>query len=234
MSDLSRFEQIGKWYENTRGVRALVQLIPNVGGAADMLLIDNLERIRAERAKAFFDELAKGDVLLTSDLIQSEDFLHSYFATVRAAFNTKRREKIRWFAQLLLTGADYDSTLRLDDSYEEFLKILDELSYREICILATLLKHENQIHKSTDETEPQWTMRFWAQFVDEVVNKFRIPQDELDYFLARTSRAATFISYRNFGPVYYDGDLGGKGRLTPIFRKLAQYIHIEAETQNKN
>lgn len=228
MNNPSRFEQLAKRYENTRGVRALVQLIPSVGGAIDMLVMDNLERIKAERAKTFFDELAKGDVLLTPELIQSEDFLHAYFTTARAAFNTKRREKICWFARLLLTTLDSNSLLELDDEYEEFLKVLDELSHKEVGILTTLLKYESQIQKSTNETELQWSMRFWTQFEDEVVTKLHIPPNELDFALTRASRTATFVTYRAFGPLH-TGDLRGIGRLTPVFRRLAQYIQVKAE-----
>jgi hypothetical protein len=226
MSNLSRLEQLAGWYANTPGVRALAQLVPNVGGAADMLIMDNLERIRTERAKTFFDELAKGDTLLTPELIQSEDFIHAYFATARAAFNTKQREKIRWFARLLLAGSDSKSSLSLDDEFEDLLKILDELSYQELSILAILLKYESQIQKSIDETEPQWTIRFWAQFADEVFTKFQISPTELDYVMTRISRTATFGLYRTVGPLYL-GNLGGQGKLTPIFHRLAQYIQCD-------
>lgn len=232
MSKLTKFEQLGERYSGTRGVRALIQLIPSVGGAIDMLLMDNLERIKTERAKAFFDELAKGDVILSPELIQTEDFLHAFFATAHAALKTKQREKIRWFAQLLLAGAGNNSSLDLDNQYEDMLGILDELSYRELGILTILLRFENQVQKSEDETEPQWSNKFWTQFTEEVGVKFQISSEELDYVLIRISRTATFTSYRAFGELYV-GDIGGRGRLTPIFYQLAQYVDL-LENSEKN
>jgi hypothetical protein len=226
MSKLTKFEQLGELYKDTRGVRALVQLVPNVGGAIDALIVDNLDRIKAERARTFFDELAKGDTVLTPELIQTDDFLHAYFATARAAFNTKQHEKIRWFAQLLLSGTDNKSSLNLGDEYEDLLSVLDELSYRELSILAILLEFENQNEKSADETEPQWTTKFWTQFGEEVFTRFQIPLSELDYVMTRIGRTATFISYRAYGALYI-GDLGGRGRSTPIFHKLTQHIKLE-------
>ena len=86
---------------------------------------------------AFFDELAKGDVIVDEELLKSEDFLHAYFATTKYALNTRRREKIEMFARLLkssITEKDISSI----DEYEDLLKVLDELSYRELLALRIL------------------------------------------------------------------------------------------------
>ena len=93
-------ERLATRYEHNPIIRALVQLIPfGFGSAADVALVTTIENIREERAHTFFDELASQDLILTEEQIENEDFLHSYFATTRAALNTRRREKIRLFAR---------------------------------------------------------------------------------------------------------------------------------------
>lgn len=77
-------------YESNRVIRGLVQLIPlGIGGAIDVVLTRTLTTIREERSRAFFDELAKGSSQLDLATLESEDFLHCYFATTRYALNSR-------------------------------------------------------------------------------------------------------------------------------------------------
>ena len=102
-------------------IRGLVQLIPaGIGSALDVLIVDKAERMKKERVRTFFDELGRGDVALTEELVQSDDFLHSLDATMRAAFRTRREEKVRMFARLLKRGAIDGQAASLDD-YEEMV-----------------------------------------------------------------------------------------------------------------
>ena len=51
-------------YKDQRVFRSLIQLIPGgIGSALDVLLIQTLDKIRYKRIQAFFDELAKGDLI---------------------------------------------------------------------------------------------------------------------------------------------------------------------------
>jgi hypothetical protein len=139
-----QLELLGDSYAGSPVLRALVRLVPYalpyVGPAAEALetlLVNKLNQIRSERLRAFFDELGAGEVLLTEELIQSEDFLHKYFATLRAALDTRRREKIRVFARMLVASHRHGSFADTDE-YEEFLGIVDELSFPELQLLALM------------------------------------------------------------------------------------------------
>lgn len=102
MPDKTASESLLLRYENIQVIRALVQLVPfGAGGALDMLLVGTLDDIRRDRSAAFFDELSVDGALITEADIQSEDFLHKYFTTVKVALNTRRRDKIVMFAKLL-------------------------------------------------------------------------------------------------------------------------------------
>ena len=119
-------------YEGNRVIRGLIQLVPlGIGGAIDVVLTKTLENIQEERAGAFFDELAAGNIVVDENLLKSEDFLHAYYATTKFALNSRRREKIKMFARLLKSSLT-DKEISNIDEYEDFLKILDELSYREL------------------------------------------------------------------------------------------------------
>jgi len=213
----SRIFELAKRYEKNPVVRALVQLVPfGVGGAADVALTTIIDNIREDRARTFFDELAAGDFPLTEKEIQSEDFLHAYFATCKAALNTRRREKIRLFAQLLHS---YAFKVTEFEKFEEHLSILDDLSYREFQILVTLKKYEEaNPPKPEGESELQRVNRFWQDFQSECAAKLKIPADELNGVLTRLNRTGL---YQTIVGTYFDY-AGDRGRLTPNF-----YIFIE-------
>jgi hypothetical protein len=131
-------------YEGSRVIRGLVQLIPfGVGGAIDVAFTKTLNNIREERSRAFFDELAKTSKPLDPAILESEDFLHCYFSTVKYALNSRRREKIEMFARLLKASLG-DTGPRDVDEYEEFLGILDDLTYRELQALAIMDSFSNR------------------------------------------------------------------------------------------
>jgi len=154
-------------YEGNRVIRGLIQLVPfGLGSAADVSLVLTLEKIREERTREFFDELAKGNIILDSSLLESEDFLHCYFATAKYALNSRRREKIKMFARLLQSSVTGEGPNGVDE-YEDFLNILDELSYRELQALSILDQFSNR-PRTSDQNDGQWANTFWEEFIQRV------------------------------------------------------------------
>jgi len=204
-------------------IRGLVQLIPGgIGSAADVALVTILENIREDRAREFFDELEKGAVQLT------EDSLHAYFATARAALNTRRREKIRYFARLL-TSSISSSEISTLDEYEECLSILDEISYRELGILVVLSRYEKEYPHQAGERDYNRRARFWNQFSSEVCSRFSIPPGELSSIITRLNRTGLYVTFTGYSSVA-ESNLSYTGRigeLTPLYRKLEKLIRLE-------
>jgi hypothetical protein len=210
-------------YSRSTTIRALIQLIPfSAGGAVDVFLMGRLDAIRAERAKAFFDELSKSDAILTPEAIDSEDFLHRYFTTVKCALNTRRREKIKAFARLLKASLGDDGTCADADVYEDFLSILDGLSYREIRALA-LLEQYYKTPRDAGQNDLQWTNIFWEEFVVVAGKELGLQADVVVDFMNRISRTGC---YEMFTGSYMDYT-GGKGRLTPTYFRLKKMINEE-------
>ena len=217
-------EQLANRYQANPMIRGLIQLIPfGIGSAADVALVTTLERIREDRAREFFDELEKGAVQLTPGIIEKEDFLHCYFSTVRAALNTRRREKIRYFARLL-TSSICSSEIATVDEYEECLSILDEIGYRELGILVVLSRYEKE-YPQGKETDVQRTNRFWDPFSSEICSSFSISREELFGILTRLNRTGLYATIVGT----YIGYTGGRGKLTPLYTKLEKLIRPEED-----
>lgn len=210
-------------YEKNRVIRALVQLIPfGIGGAIDVVLTRTLVSIQEERSKTFFDELAKGATQLDPVVLESEDFLHCFFATTRYALNTRRREKIKMFARLLRASLVPEG-LQDTDEYEIFLEILDELNYRELRALAILDTYSGK-PRTAEQNDLQWINTFWDDFVRKLSNELKVPSAEVTDLMNRIARTGC---YELFTGTYLDYT-GGKGQLTPTYHRLKAFIEQEA------
>ena len=207
-------------YERKPVVRALVRLIP-YASAAEAAALTAVSNIRRDRAQVFFDELATANAIDNPDLLQSEDFVHCFFSTAKFALNTRRREKIRMFARLLKRSTLPDGGLSDVDEYEDFLGILDELSYRELLAL-DILDAFSGTPRADDQNDMQWTMVFWDEFWHRLSDELRIPDDEVADYMSRIGRTGCFQELAG----YYDGH-PGMGKLTPTYLRLKEFVQGE-------
>jgi hypothetical protein len=220
MPQLTPIRKLAEQYNDKPVVKALVQLITPYVDALDTLLMTHLQSFRDKRIITFFDELAILDIELNPELLVSEDFLHCCFATLKAAINTYQQEKIRKYANLL--GAYTMSGNFADvDEYEEYLKILEELSLKEINILDILEAHEAKHPIREGENEGQRVNRFWASFTEILVNELKIPKEEIDARLMRLNRTGCYELLRTYV-------VGSKGKLTPTYFRLKQFLDANA------
>jgi hypothetical protein len=226
MGNMSLMEKLVSNYEDKPVIRALIQLIPSgIGAAIEAAVLTRVENIRAERAYAFFEELAKGSIELSPELLESEDFLHCYFATTKAALNTRRREKIRLFARLITASTVDDNFIDVDE-YEEYLQILDELSYREFMILYKISEYEASHPYNEDKNDLERAEQFWDSLRNDFVNESKISEDEITSCLLRLARTGC---YELFMGKYWDVR-DGQGMVTPRFYRLKKYV-VEKESE---
>jgi len=219
---MSKLQPLLKKYENNRVIRGLIQLVPfGIGSAIDVVLVKTLENIQEERAASFFEELAKDNVVVDENLLESEDFLHAYFATTRYALNSRRREKIKMFARLLKSSLTKEDISNIDE-YEDFLKILDELSYREILALKTLDEYSST-PRTDEQNDLMWANQFWDEFENRLAKELNIPVGQVADFMNRIARTGC---YEMFTGGYWDYT-GGKGKLTPTYHRLRNFVEGE-------
>lgn len=207
-------------------IRGLVQLIPcGIGSAIDVALVTKFENFQKDRLRELFDGLAKGDVQLTPEIIESEDFLHAFFSTIRAVLNTRRREKIRYFAHLLHSTIN-SSEISKTDEYEEYLSILDEISCRELGILVVLSRYEKEYPRQAEKNGADRSVQFWDQFSSEVCSRFSVSPEELSNIITRLNRTGLYITFTGYSSVA-ESNLNYTGRigeLTPLYIKLEKLI----------
>lgn len=175
-----------------------MSLVPGGGTVHELLQARGIE-IAKERTRCFFEELGAGTIALTEELIASEDFLHCYFKTLKAAQHTRQKEKVQLLAKLLC-GA-ISSTAPDFDQYEEFLDTLDQMSLREITALQLLRRHEVASKTSVWKTEASQISSYWQTFKEEVCDELGLEAEEFDPFVARLVRTGF---YRENNESFYD------------------------------
>lgn len=214
-------DELLKLYDN-KITRSLIQLVPfGIGSAVDILIKDTIENIKKERLTAFFNQLETGQITLTEEIIKSEDFLHNYFSTIRIVLNTRRREKIKLFGNLFRHGIK-DTLNILEEEYEYFLTILDELTLQEIEILSIL----NQLESKTNPQQNQRNAilnankEIWQEFREIMMTKFQIDNNSLDDILIRIERTGCL-----YLPRISANDLRPYAAMTTdIYKKLKECI----------
>ena len=204
-------------YENEPVLRGLVQLIPfGIGAAIESALLARLNRYREQRLQVFFDELGSGSVPLTEELTRSNDFLHCYFATLSAVLRSRRNEKIKLLARLL--RGSFDGRVSDADEYEELIGLTDELSHRELVILALLNEHEKANPIKEGENELQRASRFWPGFVADIESRLGLDELLLRALLVRLQRSGCYEEFTGS----YLSYTGGRGRTTDLYLRLTR------------
>lgn len=213
-------------YQTNPIIRAVMGILPIVS-AADTALITKRQNDHRDNARIFFDELGNGNVQLTQENIESDDFLHAFVATAIAVSNTRKREKIRYFARLL-TSSINSSEISTIDEYEEYLGILDELSCRELWILVILSRYEKEYSPQAEMSNRNPAI-FWDDFSSEICSKFSIHPGELSNRLTRLNRSGLYETFNGYSSIV-ESSLsfpGRIGQLTPLYKKFKNLIKPE-------
>jgi hypothetical protein len=212
-------DELVRLYGDSPIMRALAELLPG-GGALNELMAHRAAEIDRERLKTLLDEIAAGARPLTQETIASEDFLHCFFATIRASRLTRQRQKIRLLGRLLTASFDPTAPPAVD-RFERYLGILDEMTFEEIQLLSIVSKHE----KAADpEGNPvQRTNRYWSALKAEASASLGLPEASIEPLLTRLSRTGL---YQPITGAYLDYE-GGRGMLTPLYEELATLISTE-------
>ena len=193
---------------------AVVDWVPAVGTALDLILAKHRHR----RAFEFFEDLRYEQILLTEDLVRSDDFLHAFVGAAEAAIRTERAEKVRLFAHLVLGKAD--STINSVGEFDEMCALLDDLSPRELRALALIERTElvNPVEPEDKSGTP--VDRYWDALMDDLARDLSIPSDHVQPMLQRLERSGLYFTLRDL----WDGNSKGWGRLSPTWPQFRRAI----------
>jgi hypothetical protein len=201
--------------------------VPSAVIVVGIELLEIAVRERQERQlKTFFDELNEEEITLDKQIIENNEFLHRYFITLRTVLKTNRDEKIKVLAGFFINRGSRNLDGSHTDTYEEYLGIIDELSYRELLILRTLEEFEKKLIGSIDQKERIDRMNeYWAEF-QNTVSEFTEGLGLVPALMKRLERSGLFQVADTWG----DDDNDNRGFLTdlyyPEFRSEVKFLII--------
>lgn len=238
---MSLIGKASEQYSQKPVLRSLLQLLPG-WGSADELLQQRANELREERVRTFFDELAGLEHELTEELINSENFLHSYFSTMKAVIATRRHEKIKLLADLFKGSV----ILRQDDpdAFEEELNILDDMSFREIQILYVIEKHQKWDQLVLQPDPETWEYKYKLivkeeefsksneGIKDSIASELEIDRILVDGMLIRLSRTGLLERVTTLTDIedrdYILGPLDCL-RLSPLYYRIKEALRIAGQ-----
>lgn len=193
-------------------------------GAIETAILTTHTKAQKRRVRLFFEHLDKQKLELTEEMVQNEDFLYFFKATLQATIRTRRTEKIIYLATLFNAYTQEQDSSQLD-KYEDYLKILDELSFIELRILH-LLYLESRC--GTDGLDDAWWDKFILKAVEALKNEsVDIDKQEIDALLPRLARSGLFHL-----PIGWSSNR--RGYPTSLLEKFMSYIVKNIEYINVN
>ncbi|MCA4782693.1 hypothetical protein IF125_10560 [Empedobacter stercoris] len=134
-------------YEGSNTLRALVNLIPTIGGSLDILLSIKGSKWREDRLKEFLSHLdSRISEIESLDLInkisESEEFYDLIVQSMNSVIKTRHREKIICYTNILICNLTNQESKISSDLY---VSILDSITIDEIKYLSALKDSNFQI-----------------------------------------------------------------------------------------
>lgn len=215
-------------YEKSPIIKGLIKLIP-YGSSIDAYISTKLSNMRSARLKTFFDALNNGTMELTESIIETNDFLYSYFSVLNYVLRTRSDEKVERFANILLALA----TKKINfDEFDDYSSIFNELSDREFAILALKYEYEKRFLPEKGETEyrsngiiqnpKQVTGLYWNDFKNEVISTIGVDIEEFNSLLIRLQRTGCYSVHKG----YFDSSIDEDGDTTVLFKKLHKIVSL--------
>ena len=208
-------------------VRLIVKLIPYAGSPIDGLIVGVVENMLKERLKIVLDRLESNEITLDEQTAQSHEIIHCIMVTLRAASRAHQKERIERFIDLLSSFLNREEGLDLN-TFEDYLKILESLSEREMVILLCIDHYESKFGLSSSPSIGTLVNSYWDQCMTDIRNRLNIEEDEANALISRLIASGCFDSFVGT----YDM-MPPKGRLSPVFYKMKKYAIDRWEKSSK-
>lgn len=162
-----------------------VKKVPLIGDLID----DSLERIlndfQNKKQQQLLDVIAEVSTgAVTSDMVNDVEFLMSFAKTVNAVNKLLNGDKVKFYGNLLKNGYLREREKIEVDEFEEYLELIDSLSFRE-------LEYLSFFQEFSDKHSGRLVYQNWKEFSKEFRGRF--PNRNVDSVFKRLQRTG-FIS----------------------------------------
>jgi hypothetical protein len=226
MDDIkNKLIQASKVYADQTLVRAAINAIPFVGSSLDILLSSSGQNFVIKRIETLIAELNNqlGQLdksKINHDFLETEEGFDLVVKAFNSASRTRQNEKLKLYAKII-KGALTEGKEYQEDDPELYLKIIEELSVKELRVAKCLYELKEVKKKNPEQDNPNgkqdgmtndawWLSKQYPEFdKDELVSIF--------IRLERTGLIKELVgSFLGYG--------GGQYLVNPLFKKFIDFI----------
>jgi hypothetical protein len=210
-------------YSDETVFRSLINLIPLIGSSLDILLSGSGQKFVIKRIEKFISELREQlselqETQINKGYLETEKIFDLIIKTFNASAKTRQQEKLKLYARIikaaLKEGKKYE-----EDEPELFLKIVEELSVKELRVAKCLYEM-----KETPKKKIGYDIGFPDGMTDDASRLSKqyveFGNEELVYILVRLEKTGlikelvgTYMGYR-----------GGQYLINPLFKQFINFI----------
>lgn len=156
-----------KNYPIVKGLFDFLKKMPFIGEFIDSSMDNMLNNSQTKKRKELLDAIIK-NINITKDMVNNVDFIMDFAKISEAIDRLSTNEKVKYFANLLKNKHFYKDSCIDNDIFDEYIYLLNNLSYRQIKYLCLLSKCTQEI-KSKKEQITDFNI---GQIYNEIQNKF--------------------------------------------------------------
>lgn len=137
-------------YADNRTIRSIVNLVPYLGGALDVLISETGGKYRNERLEKLLGDLdskisnSENPEILIKKLSESEEFYDLLIQSLNSAIKSRHDEKLICYSNILFNNLRFENDTS-EISSELFVSILDGLTIQELHYLSEIKRLQNQV-----------------------------------------------------------------------------------------
>ena len=150
-----------------------VKAIPVIGEMVNSTTNKLIEDFQRKKEQELVDYILKDESSITTDMVNDVEFIINYNRTLEVVRRLATNDKVKFFGNLIRNG--YLSVQHIENSeFEEYLDVLNNMSYREIQALVAYFKYCNGKHAKEYEK-----YNIWYSFSHEYSSKMKIKKSEI-------------------------------------------------------
>ena len=168
---------------------APIKAIPVIGDFIDSSAQERLNDFQQKKEQELLDVILKDSNIITSGMVNDVEFIVNYNRTLEAVRRLATNDKVKYFGNLIRNG--YLSGGHISNTqFEEYLNILNSMSYREIQYLVDYFKFCNGRHLIGIAR-----LNIWYDFVKEYSSRIKVKQGDLYSAFARMTKTGFIQSF---------------------------------------
>lgn len=168
---------------------APAKAIPVIGDLIDSSTDKLLDDFQQKKEQELLDVILTNSTVITTEMVNNVEFIINYARVVEAVRRLATNDKVKFFGNLIRNG--YLSEEHIENSeFEEYLDILNTMSYREIKYLVDYKQYCEEKEKNS-HFKPKKVERYgirynrWDYFTKDYSETHNISAGELYYTFVR-------------------------------------------------